>query len=51
MKKNRRTLPKELEKEAIASKLSYFLESFKTNALLQNIINQEVEVVRQKLYK
>ena len=44
-------LSKELEKEAINSKLSRLLKSFKTNELTEEIINQECDVVREKLYK
>ena len=49
-KQQKINLAKELEKEAIFSKLSYFLESFKTNELSQDVIDQEVEAVRQELY-
>jgi hypothetical protein len=44
-------LTKELEKEAIDSKLSQILQSFKTDGLSQEIIDQEVEAVRQELYE
>ena len=44
-------LAKELEKEAIDSKLSEILQSFKTNELSQEIIDEEVEAVRQELYE
>ena len=44
-------LSKELEKEAIEFKLNNILESFKTNELSAETINEEVEIVRQKLYE
>ena len=44
-------LTKELEKEAIDSKLSQLLQSFKTDELSQEVIDQEVEAVRQELYE
>ncbi len=43
-------LSKELEKEAIDTKLSKLLATFKTEELPLNIIDQEVELVRQELY-
>jgi len=43
-------LSKELEKDAINSKLTRLLKSFKTNELTDDIINQECEIVREKLY-
>lgn len=43
-------LSKELEKDAINSKLTRLLKSFKTNELTEETINQECEVVREKLY-
>jgi len=43
-------LSKELEKDAINSKLTRLLKSFKTNELTEDIINQECEIVREKLY-
>lgn len=43
-------LTKELEKEAIGSKLSQLLKSFKTNELDLKTINEEVEEVRQEIY-
>lgn len=43
-------LSKELEKEAIDSKLSSLLKTFKTKDLDQKIITEEVESVRQALY-
>lgn len=44
-------LTKELEKEAIDSKLSQILQSFKTDELSQTTIEEEVEAVRQELYE
>ena len=44
-------LTKELEKEAINSRLSDFLETFKTEELSEDLINQEVESVRKQLYE
>jgi len=44
-------LSKELEKDAINSKLTRLLKSFKTNELTEDIINKECEIVREKLYK
>jgi hypothetical protein len=44
-------LAKELEKEATGSKLSQILESFQTDELSQDLINEEVEAVRQELYE
>jgi len=43
-------LSKELEKEAIDSKLSVLLKTFKTKDLDQKIITEEVESVRQEFY-
>jgi hypothetical protein len=43
-------LSKELEKEAIGSKLSLLLKSFKTKDLDEKLIAEEVESVRQELY-
>lgn len=43
-------LTKELEKDAIGSKLSALLRIFKTNDLSIDTINDEVETVRQQLY-
>ncbi len=44
-------LTKELEKEAIDSKLSQILQFFNTDELSQKIIDEEVEAVRQELYE
>jgi hypothetical protein len=43
-------LSKELEKEAIGSKLSDLLNSFKTKELSSDVIDKEVEAVRKELY-
>lgn len=43
-------LTKELEKEAIDSKLSQLLKVFKTKDLDQKTIDEEVESVRQDIY-
>lgn len=44
-------LAKELEKEAIDSKLSDLLEAFQTDKLPQDLIDQEVEAARQEIYE
>ena len=43
-------LTKELEKEAIDSRLSRLLKTFKTQDLDLKVINEEVESVRQQIY-
>ena len=43
-------LAKELEKEAIDTKLTNLLTSFRTEELSLGIIDKEVELVRQELY-
>lgn len=43
-------LTKELEKEAIDSKLSSLLRTFKTKELELKTITEEVEKVRQEIY-
>ncbi|MHC1775463.1 MAG: hypothetical protein AB9834_08630 [Lentimicrobium sp.] len=43
-------LTKELEKEAIDSKLSRLLKTFKSKDLDLNTITEEVEIVRQENY-
>lgn len=43
-------LTKELEKEAIDSKLSHLLKIFKTKKLDVETITEEVENVRQEIY-
>lgn len=42
-------LSKELEKEAIDSRLTRLLKNFKTNDLDLKTINEEVEIVRQEI--
>jgi len=44
-------LSKELEREGIHSKLSKLLKTFKTKELSLEIINAEVELVRQQIYE
>ena len=48
-------LTKELEKDGIETKLSELLKTFRTKELSLNIINEEVEIIRQQpnliLYK
>jgi hypothetical protein len=43
-------LSKELEKEAIDSRLSRLLKTFKTQNLNLKVIKEEVESVRQQIY-
>ena len=43
-------LTKELEKEGIETKLSGLLRTFRTKELSLDTINEEVEIVRQKMY-
>jgi hypothetical protein len=43
-------LTKELEKEAIETKLAGLLQTFRTEELSLDTINEEVEIVRQKMY-
>lgn len=49
-KKDKIRLTKELEKEIIESKLTELLNTFKTDELDFDSINEEVEKVRQSLY-
>ena len=44
-------LTKELEKEGIETKLSGLLKTFRTKKISLNTINEEVEIVRQKIYE
>lgn len=44
-------ITKELEKEAIETKLSRLLKTFRTKELSIGIINDEVEIVRQQIYE
>ena len=43
-------LTKELEKESIGTQLSLLLNSFHTDELSLDIIDREVEIVRQQMY-
>lgn len=43
-------LTQELEKEGIKSKLELLLKSFKTKDLNLDVINRQVEIVRQEIY-
>ena len=43
-------LSKELEKDTKNKKLTELLNSFKTDELSEDLINEEVELVRQELY-
>jgi len=43
-------LTKELEKEAIETKLEGLLQTFRTEELSLETINEEVEIVRQQIY-
>ena len=43
-------LTKELEKEAIDSRLTKLLKTFKSQDLDLKIVNEEVELVRQQIY-
>ena len=43
-------LTKELEKEAIETKLDGLLQTFRTEELSLDSINEEVEIVRQQMY-
>lgn len=43
-------LTKELEKEAIETKLEGLLQTFRTEELSLDSINEEVETVRQQMY-
>jgi hypothetical protein len=48
--KEKLIIRKELEKEGIKSKLSALLDTFKTDELSLETINEEVEIVRQQIY-
>lgn len=43
-------LTKELEKDAIETRLTRLLKTFKTQAIDLKVINEEVEQVRQQIY-
>jgi hypothetical protein len=49
--KDKIKLTKELEKDGINSKLTRLLKTFKTKELSLDIINSEVEIVRQSIYE
>jgi hypothetical protein len=49
--KDKIKLTKELEKEGIDSKLTRLLKTFKTRELSLDLINSEVEIVRQSIYE
>ncbi|MGB3452435.1 MAG: hypothetical protein WBA59_01255 [Moheibacter sp.] len=49
-KREKLELSRELEKDAIDSKLTKLLDEFKTDELDEETINQETESVRQKMY-
>ncbi|MFZ4771215.1 MAG: type II toxin-antitoxin system VapB15 family antitoxin [Ferruginibacter sp.] len=49
--KDKIKLSKALEKEGIDSKLSGLLKTFRTKKLSLATINEEVEIVRQKMYE
>ncbi|MBK8685970.1 MAG: hypothetical protein IPN26_13905 [Bacteroidetes bacterium] len=49
--KDKIKLTKELEKEGINSKLTRLLKTFKTKELSLDLINSEVEIVRQSIYE
>ena len=44
-------LTKELEKEGIETKLAGLLKNFRTKELSMDMINEEVEIVRQEIYE
>ena len=44
-------LTKELEKEAVSSRLSYLLKIFRAKDLNLDAITEEVEAVRQEIYE
>ena len=44
-------MSQELEKEGISSKLSGLLNTFRTEELSLETINEEVEIVRQQIYE
>ena len=44
-------LTKELEKDAVSSRLSYLLKTFRAKDLNLDIISEEVESVRQEIYE
>lgn len=44
-------LTKALEKEAIETRLSDIIQSFRSDEISEDLINEEVEAVRQELYE
>ena len=49
-KKQKILLTRELEKDVVDSRLKNLLANFKTDQLSLDIINDEVEIVRQNIY-
>lgn len=49
-KEDKIKLTQELEKEAIESRLSRVLKSFRTDELDLSTVNEEVEIVRKEIY-
>ncbi|NBC24216.1 MAG: hypothetical protein GVX78_01200 [Bacteroidetes bacterium] len=49
-KEDKIKLTQELEKEAIESRLSQVLKSFRTDELDLSTVNEEVEIVRKEIY-
>ncbi|MBN2213995.1 MAG: hypothetical protein JW723_07115 [Bacteroidales bacterium] len=49
-KKDKAKLSKELAKEAIDIRLTHLLNSFQTNELDEDTINEEVEKIREGIY-
>lgn len=49
-KKEKMKLSKELEKDIIDARLTSLLEAFKTDALDQDTIDKETEIVRAQVY-
>ena len=50
-KKQQLKLTEELEKDVVGSKLSKLLNTFKTKELRLDVINEEIEIVRQGIYE
>ena len=50
-KQQKLKLTKELERDVVGSKLSRLLKTFKTDELSLDIIDKEVESVRQEIYE
>lgn len=49
-KKEKAKLSKELAKEAVDKRLTHLLESFQTDELTEDMIDEEVEKVRAEIY-